>query len=313
MKEKNINTGKKMYRTGESTEHTEENFATDDNTSIIGDSYKENTHTPVEPRSLFKAQLSERYTGTIKNERPNAPILTNPSPDSLFDKNEVKITGVYQLGATGVTVYIDNLPFEATLNDADNTFSLTKTVSDGTHKLYVTQTIGGVEGCKSADRFFSIKSISENADYLQSIYKKDKTALILNDPRITYDEVSNGIRVVSDEYLLVFDVLPVNENGRVLVPLRGIFESLGASLIWDDTTKSATAKRGGIEIKITLDSTTAYKNGEAVTLDVPAKIINGRFLVPVRFISEALDCRVKWDDNSKTVIIKKYSDLSYKI
>ena len=104
---------------------------------------------------------------------------------------------------------------------------------------------------------------------------------------------------------MVFDVLPVNENGRVLVPLRGIFESLGASLIWDDATKSATAKRGDIEIKITLDSNTAYKNGEAVILDVPAKIINGRFLVPVRFISEALDCKVKWEGESKTVIITK--------
>ena len=177
MKEKNITTSKKMYRTGESIEHTEENFATDDNTSIVGDSYKENIYNPVEPRSLFKAQLSERYTGTIKNERANAPILTNPSPDGLFDKNEINITGIYQLGATKVTVYIDNEPYDARLNEADNTFSLNKTVSDGTHKLYVTQTIGGFEGCKSADRFFSINKISENADYLQSIINRIKPPL----------------------------------------------------------------------------------------------------------------------------------------
>ncbi len=304
-KNKNVETSKKMYRTGESTEYTEENFATDENTSVVGDSYKENIYNPVEPRSLYKAQLAERYTGSYKNARPNAPILVNPFPDVLYDSNTTEISGIYQLGATKVTLYIDNIAYEAKLNEEDNTFSLTLPLNDGTHKLYATQTIDGVESCKTADRFFSINGISENSECLQSIYPKEKTALILNDTRITYDNVSNGIRVTVDGSLLVSDILPVNENGRVLVPLRAIFEGLGAQLSWDDLTKTATAKKGEAEIKIMNDSSTAYKNNETVALDVPAKIINGRFLVPVRFISESLGCLVEWDENTKTVKIYK--------
>ncbi|MBE7019957.1 MAG: hypothetical protein E7411_00795 [Ruminococcaceae bacterium] len=309
-KERNITSFEKIYRTGESTEHTEENFATDENTSIVGDSYKENIYTPVEPRSLFKAQLAQRYTGSFKNAKPNAPILINPFPDGFFDKNELTFEGIYQMGADKVTLYIDDIPYEAKLNEADNTFSLTLTLKDGTHKLYATQTIDNLESCKTADRFFSINKPWENGAHLQSIYKNDKTGLLLNDSRVTYDRVSNGIRVLVDDYLLVTDVLPFNDGGRVLVPLRSIFESLGAALLWDDATKTATAIRGVNEIKITLNSTTAYKNGEAVMLDIPAKIIDGRFVVPVRFISEALGCKVEWKDSTQTVIIALQSNAS---
>ncbi|MBE7047218.1 MAG: hypothetical protein E7396_07360, partial [Ruminococcaceae bacterium] len=100
-----------------------------------------------------------------------------------------------------------------------------------------------------------------------------------------------------------FDVMPVIVDGRTLVPMRGIFEALGAQVNWDDATKTATGTKGDKEVKLTISDTKAYVNGEEKTLDVPATIIEGRTMVPVRFISESLGEKVDWDGVTKTVIV----------
>ena len=100
-----------------------------------------------------------------------------------------------------------------------------------------------------------------------------------------------------------YDVMPLIENGRTLVPMRGIFENLGAQIAWDDATKTVTGTKGNISVVLTIGNTNAKVNGKDVTLDVPAKILEGRTLVPVRFISESLGCKVDWDADTKTVII----------
>ncbi|MBE7053065.1 MAG: hypothetical protein E7391_02180 [Ruminococcaceae bacterium] len=102
-----------------------------------------------------------------------------------------------------------------------------------------------------------------------------------------------------------FDVMPINENGRVLVPMRAIFEKLGAKVEWDDATKTVTGTKLGKEVKLTIGDTTAYVNGSAVALDVPAKIVDNRTLVPVRFISESMGAKVDWIDETKTVVVER--------
>ena len=188
MKRVDINAYTSAYRTGSSTTPPEGAFATGDNTSAIGDSYKESVTVPVNPRSLYKAQLSERYTGTYKNARPNAPILVHPSPDKNVISNSVEVSGIYEKGATKVLIYIDNTPYEATLNKGDYTFSLTADLDDGTHKIYATQVIDGSEGNKTADRFITVNEENGNPDYLQSIYSKEETTMLLNDTRVDFSE-----------------------------------------------------------------------------------------------------------------------------
>ncbi|WP_090718028.1 CotH kinase family protein [Paenibacillus typhae] len=97
------------------------------------------------------------------------------------------------------------------------------------------------------------------------------------------------------------DQLPLNKGGRVLVPVNAIFSALGADVTWNQTTKMITAVKGSTTITMTIGSTTAYVNGSAVTLDVPAQIINNRTMVPVRFITEGLNMDVKWDAAAQTV------------
>jgi endonuclease YncB( thermonuclease family) len=108
--------------------------------------------------------------------------------------------------------------------------------------------------------------------------------------------------VVLSGQTLKFDVPPTIENGRTLVPLRAIFEAMGASIAWDDATQTVTATKAGAEIKLTIGET-AYKNGSSVALDVPAKVVNGRTMVPLRFVSEAMGCQVGWDEATETINI----------
>ncbi|HIU57152.1 MAG TPA: copper amine oxidase N-terminal domain-containing protein [Candidatus Ornithomonoglobus merdipullorum] len=114
---------------------------------------------------------------------------------------------------------------------------------------------------------------------------------------------TDGISVTLNGIPLSFDVPPQIINDRTMVPLRAIFEALGASVDWDDSTRTVISSKDGITISLTVDSSTMYVNGNAVTLDSPACIVNGRTLVPVRAISEAYNTTVSWNGDTQTVTI----------
>ena len=111
------------------------------------------------------------------------------------------------------------------------------------------------------------------------------------------------INVIINGKNIDFDQPPIMQNDRTLVPLRAIFEALGASVDWDDATETVTSKKDTTTLKITIGDNKLYKNGVAIELDVPAQIVNDRTLVPVRAVSEAFDCNVEWIDETKTVVI----------
>ena len=112
---------------------------------------------------------------------------------------------------------------------------------------------------------------------------------------------AGAIDLYVDNDLINTDTPPTIVDGRTLVPVRAIFESIGATVTWDADTRTATGVRGDVVVSIQIDNTTAYVNGQPQTLDVPAKIINGRTMVPARFISEAMGCDVTWYQDTQTV------------
>lgn len=114
---------------------------------------------------------------------------------------------------------------------------------------------------------------------------------------------NSTVKVIVDGTAIKFDVAPFIEKGRVLVPLRATMEALGAEVNWDQTARTVTAKKGETVIVLTIDSLLAKVNNEVITLDVPAKIKNGRTFVPLRFLSEHLDADVQWDNQTRTVSI----------
>ena len=111
------------------------------------------------------------------------------------------------------------------------------------------------------------------------------------------------IKVVLDGKAMEFDPAPISENGRTLVPMRAVFEAMGASVDWDADSNTVIAVRDDTAIQMQIGSPLAYINDEAYTLDVPGKVVQNRTMVPLRFIGEAFDCDVKWEGETRTVII----------
>ena len=96
---------------------------------------------------------------------------------------------------------------------------------------------------------------------------------------------------------------PRRKLGRVLVPLRGVFEKMGAHVKWDDDSQTVFADRNDTTVELSIGSNNATVNGKAVLMDVPAQLIGGRTLVPLRFLSESLGARVNYDDARNTIDI----------
>ena len=114
---------------------------------------------------------------------------------------------------------------------------------------------------------------------------------------------ASAASLVVDGAAVPSDVAPVVVNGRTLVPVRALFESLGATVGWEESTQTATATKGSTVISMQIGNTTAYVNGVAKTLDVPAQTIEGRTMAPARFVAESLNATVNWDSASDTVKI----------
>lgn len=114
---------------------------------------------------------------------------------------------------------------------------------------------------------------------------------------------AGAVDLYVDNVKIETDTPPMIVSNRTLVPVRAIFEALGADMTWDGETRTATGKNTDKTVVIQIGSATAYVNGEATTLDVPAQIINNRTMVPARFVSEALGANVYWDGATQTVRI----------
>jgi endonuclease YncB( thermonuclease family) len=112
------------------------------------------------------------------------------------------------------------------------------------------------------------------------------------------------ISITIDNRPLLADAPPIIHNGRVLVPLRAIFEALGATVRWDAGNQTITGERGGKTVILRIGSLQATVSGRQVPLDVPPAIISGRTMVPTRFIAESLGARVDWDERTRTVALQ---------
>ena len=102
---------------------------------------------------------------------------------------------------------------------------------------------------------------------------------------------------------LEFDVEPRIINDRTMVPMRKIFEALGAIVTWDGATQTVTGKKGDVVVNVSIDSKVLFKNGSPTSLDVAPVLIDGRTLVPARAIAESFDCKVDWDGTKQRVDI----------
>lgn len=143
---------------------------------------------------------------------------------------------------------------------------------------------------------YSTSLISMDDDmYINENQIPDTISVVLNGDKIDFTD-ENGNKV--DPQLV---------NDRTMVPVRKIFEVLGATIEWDGATETVTAKTDEKVMKLQINNNVATVTTgdvvEEITLDAAPVVIDGRTLVPVRFISETLGLKVGWDQMTQTVII----------
>jgi len=126
------------------------------------------------------------------------------------------------------------------------------------------------------------------------------STIFANDPITVY--INNGI---NSQQVAFPDQDPVIVDGRTLVPLRGVFEGLGFDVDWNSNELSATLIHNdlGDEIVISIGSSTFSANGTMHNLDVPAQIINGRTMLPIRAVLESVGCFVEWTEVTNSLSI----------
>jgi len=118
-------------------------------------------------------------------------------------------------------------------------------------------------------------------------------------------EKSPEIRAIIDGRQIMFSVPPQLINGRLMVPMRTIFEEFGLNLHWDSATNTAKGTSNGMEISITIGSHQALVNGEEQTLDVPARILGGKTMIPLKFLSQNMNYRVVWIGSSNLILLSE--------
>lgn len=116
-----------------------------------------------------------------------------------------------------------------------------------------------------------------------------------------------GVRVNGQD-VRFSGVGPQRVQGRVMVPLRGVMERLGAYVSYNAAGRTVTATRGDVDLQLRIGERTAMVNGRQVMLDVPAQEYQGSTLVPLRFMGEALGADVKWDGALQAVVITTDGD-----
>jgi len=103
------------------------------------------------------------------------------------------------------------------------------------------------------------------------------------------------ITIEFDGRVVASDAAPVLIGGRAMVPVRAVFETMGATVTWDAATQTITGKKADNSISLRIGQRTATVNGTQRTLEQPVQIIDGRTFVPFRFVGEALGGNVEWD------------------
>ena len=154
---------------------------------------------------------------------------------------------------------------------------------------------------ENAERISIAKWSDETGDSWQKTSNYGEIVLVMGEPA---DEF-NILVALDGKRLLFENAEPVYKDGRVLVPMRTIFEGIGAEIAWYDSIKTVYAVGNGRLISLKIGDTSAYVNENEITLDVPAQIVNDVTLVPVRFVAESLGAKVEWNGEKALVTITR--------
>ena len=123
--------------------------------------------------------------------------------------------------------------------------------------------------------------------------------------RITNADTGIAVKVTVDGQLVDFRGAPPQMQGsRILVPVRGVFEKLGARLSWNPRSLTVTATRGDSTTVVTVGKADATIDGQIANVGTTPILAEGRVMVPLRFLAQALGATVEWMAADRTVVIQ---------
>ena len=143
--------------------------------------------------------------------------------------------------------------------------------------------------------------ITEDTPY-KDVENVVKRAILKEAKALSYDDGTSILVMVKGKYV-DFDVAPVIENERVLVPMRNIFEALGAVVSWQGEVNTVLATKDQTVVALQPGQSYLFKNSEKIQMPVASIAKDNRILVPIRAVAEAFDTEVFYNENTKTVVI----------
>jgi len=124
-----------------------------------------------------------------------------------------------------------------------------------------------------------------------------------------FAETTNAeIKVKLNDEEVVFDQGPIIVNEKPMLPIRAIFEKMGAFVNWDNDTETAMAVKGDIVVMIQIGNEKMFKLGEAIELETPAMLVNDRTLLPADAVATIWDLDIKWNSEANEIIITEKAE-----
>ncbi|WP_010245621.1 stalk domain-containing protein [Acetivibrio cellulolyticus] len=172
---------------------------------------------------------------------------------------------------------------------------------DKSSECYYVATIPGSD--KTGVLSYHISASDNNGKVIVS--DEYKVEIVTNDI-VLYDSMNDevfeaDISINVDGKELYSDIKPVVKSGRTLIPVRVLCEALNAEVSWDDKSKTVTIVKENKNISLKIGENVILVDSAKKNIDVPAVIVNGRTMLPVRTVCEILGAKVTWDETAKKI------------
>ena len=241
--------------------------------------------------------FTAKQSGTA-NLKASAGSASTTYPVKVIGKNDLKT----------IKITKDKNPV---VNNSNHQFKAQLVLKDGTVKTPKAGAIQwGIEGINGSMNQNGLLTLNQNSNvkdgYVTATYDGFKASFKLHFPQpgevvMTIDSKA----LVKDGKIRQMDVAPTITNSRTMLPVRFIAEALNGKVDWNPQKRTAYISYEGRKVQIAIGSSVMKVNGKDVKIDTPAKIMNGRTMIPIRAVAEGMGLRVDYDAPSRTVIISK--------
>lgn len=251
------------------------------------------TTIPVHPAQGWKlATLLDNNTDVTSSVTAAGYVITDIQSDHLLTATFAAVPTFTLTPSGGAGGSIVPAAAQTVLQGESTTFRI---VPDAGYDI-TSVTVDGVS--KGAITSCTFTNVTAN-HVIHATFEKSQTVLVL--------QIGNSVFTVNGSPMNL-DSRPAIKNGRTLVPIRAIIEALGGTVDWDGAARKATVTLGDTSLELWIGKSSATVNGVSTAIDssnakVVPEIVNGRTMLPLRFVSENLGATVGWDQSTQTITI----------